>query len=260
MDGLKGLLAKADVDVIVERPARMLVSVRSFFEQPMYIFATDGVTATLFDGTQPSGSLFLKGPVKGSLLKHLLQVSLWPQEAVGLFLGAPPVEGSQALQLDVNENTGLYAVGTKAPHGPVVVTHARLQDDAVVKLEVYDKKGEVRFKVDYDDIRDVDGIPLAHHLVFHIPEGDDAMQKVHFVLVDVELNGAPFDDAAFSVALPPGATFQPLSLLQAPVPPAPPPAEPNATQPPTASPEHPPISDDNGGDANGSVSDSSASD
>ncbi|MCP4502143.1 MAG: DUF4292 domain-containing protein [Deltaproteobacteria bacterium] len=214
MGGIKGLLAKADVDVIIERPARMLVSVRSFFEQPLYVFATDGVTASVFDGSQDSGALFFRGPVNGKVLKGLLQMALWPQEAVGLFLGSAAVEGTQAVQLDVDENRGIYSIGLRSHHGPVQIVTARLQDDALIQVQIYERSGSLRYEVAYDDIRDVDGIPLAHHLTFGVPQEDGSQSKIHFHLKDVKLNDTPFDDAAFEVSLPAGATFRPLSLLE----------------------------------------------
>ncbi len=214
MDGLVGLLAKADVDVIVEVPTRVHFSVRSFFEQPMVVFATDGVTATVLDGTNEGGPAFYKGPVTSSLLSTFLRTPVWPQEAVSLFLGIAPVAGAKAEQIAIDEDTGTYSLALRPRRGDVSVITARLVDDALTKIETFGADGALRYRMTYSDFRPQDGVSIAHKWFFEATTDSGAVEGVHFVAEDAQFNGERFDDRAFALQIPPGREWRKLSDLQ----------------------------------------------
>lgn len=214
MDGLVGLLAKADVDLIVEVPTRVHFSVRSFFEQPLLVFATDGVSATVLDGTNEAGPAFYKGPVTSKLLSTFLRTPVWPHEAVALFLGIAPVAGAKAEQIAIDEDTGTYSLALRPRRGDVSVVTARLQDDALTKIETFDSDGTLRYRMSYADFRPQDGIAFAHQWTFEVTTESGSVEKIHFVAEDAQFNGERFDDRAFALQLPPGLEWRKLSDLQ----------------------------------------------
>lgn len=230
MDGLKGLLAQADLDVILEVPTRVHISVRSFFEQPLVIFATDGVSATLMDGSQPGGPAFYKGPVTSGVLASFLRAPLWPNEVVGLFLGIAPVAGAKAEQMVIDDEAGTYSLALRPRRGNVSVVTARLLDDALQKIEVYEASGSLRYRMTYSDFRPVGGIGFAHAWRFEATTASGDIEAIKFSAVDVTVNGERFDDRAFAVQLPPGVEWRKISDLNLTVDTAP--AEDAPRQPP----------------------------
>lgn len=211
MDGLQGLFASADLDVLIERPAKLHIAVRSFFEQPMLVLATDGVFLSGYDAT--SGALvFLHDTVDGRTFERLVGIAIWPQDLVSLFLGVPPAAGAEARQLAIDERARTYQVGLVEPQGFVSVVTARLEDDAMVRWQRYDREGRLLFDARYRDIEVHEGVPFAHELRLELPGSEEASPRgIRFEARDIEVNGEPFDPAAFRIPVPPGVTPRPLS-------------------------------------------------
>ena len=229
MDGIVGVLAKVDVDLIVEVPTRVHFSVRSFFEQPLLVFATEGVTATVLDGTGKSGPVFYKGPVSSSLLSTFLRTPLWPAEVVSLFLGIAPVAGAKAEQMAIDDEKGTYSLALRPRRGDVSVVTARLVDDALEKIEVYGSDGKLRYRMTYSDFRPVGELTFAHRWFFEAATPEGTLEGVHFAAEEVEFNGARFDDRAFALQIPDGVEWRKISELGA-----------IAVPPPTDEPRPPP--------------------
>lgn len=212
MDGIQGLFASADLDVLIERPARLHIAVRSFFEQPMLVLATDGVRLSGFDATREGGPVFLRDTVDGRTFERLVGLEIWPQDLVALFLGVPPAAGATARQLAIDEKARTYQVGVLEPQGFASVITARLEDDAMVRWQRYDKDGQPLFDARYSDLEVRGGVPFAHTLRLELPgSNEESPRAVRFEAKDIEVNGAPFDPAAFDIQPPPGVTPKPLA-------------------------------------------------
>lgn len=212
MDGIQGLFASADLDVLIERPAKLHIAVRSFFEQPMLVLATDGVFLTGFDATQDGGPIFLKDAVSGRTFERLVGLEIWPQDLVAVFLGVPPAAGADPRQLAIDEKKGTYQVGLVEPQGLVSVITARLSDDAMVRWQRYSRAGDLLFDARYGRFEERGGIPFAHTLRLELPGSrEEAPRAVRFEAKDIEVNGEPFDPAAFSIPPPPGVVPRPLT-------------------------------------------------
>jgi hypothetical protein len=209
MDGIQGLFASAKLDVALETPGRLHIAVRSFFEQPMQVFATDGVTMTVFDSTHPEGPRFYRGPVTGDALSGLFPVEVWPQDVVALFLQIAPAAGAQARELAVEPKKGSYQVGLLEPSGHVSVVDARLDDDALLRWRRYSGDGALLFDATYEDIRPVADVPLAHRIRLLVPS-EDQEARVVFELREPVLNGPELDPALFELQAPPGFATYPL--------------------------------------------------
>lgn len=211
LDGIQGLFANADLDVLIERPAKLHIAVRSFFEQPLLVLATDGVFLSGYDAS--SGSVvFLEDAVDGRTFERLVGLTIWPQDLVAVFLGVPPAAGAEARQLAIDERARTYQVGLVEPQGFVSVVTSRLEDDAMVRWQRYDREGQLLFDARYSDFEVRGGVPFAHNLRLELPGSDEAAPRaVRFEARDVEVNGAPFDPAAFRIPVPAGVTPRPFS-------------------------------------------------
>lgn len=206
--GWQGVFASADLDVVVEAPANMLVAVRSFFEQPMQVFATDGATVTLFDGTGDAGPRWYEGPVGERSLAVLLPIPIPPQVAVPLFLGRAPAEGARARNLSIDEQARTYTLELQRDDRRFLVT-ARIDDDVMTRAIVFTPDGRKLLTATLSEVRPVAGVPFAHRLALSLAV-DEGPREVVLDARDVALNGPPYPAGAFLVVPPPGQQAAPL--------------------------------------------------
>lgn len=209
MPGLSGLLASAEVDVVVETPAKIFLSIRSFFDQPMYVVATNGTRATAIDSTggQP---VFLSGPATAYALEELLGAELWPFEAVAVFLAIAPAAGAEATRIEYDHAAGTYTLWLREPSGRLSEVQARMRDDALVSWVAYQENRKPAFSVLYPELSTLDGVafPERWELTAY---GSQGTQSLVFDAIDLELNGAPFAPELFELLAPPGAPSQSIS-------------------------------------------------
>ncbi len=206
--GWRGAFASADLDVVVEDPARMFIAVRSFFEQPMQILGTDGESVTMFDGTGGDGPRWFQGKVGPSSLALLLPIPLSPQIAVPMFLGRAPAEGARARNLQVDLQRRTYTIELEQAGARQLVT-ARLDDDVMVQTVVFTPDGRRLLVCEASDVRTIAGVPFAHRLTLKL-FATDGPTEVVLEARDVELNGAALPPEAFLVRPPPGTSAQAL--------------------------------------------------
>ena len=207
LPGLQGVVASADLDVALQPPAKLSVAVRSFFEQPMQMFVTDGALVTLFDATQGT-PLFFRGSADSATLSRVLPLPLSPREAVAIFLARPPQDGSARL-VGVDEEAGTFELWFESPElGPSQLT-IRATDDALLRWRALLRDGRALLDVRYGDLRHSDGttVPFAWSVrrLDVSPE-----QALEFTATDITWNGPPLPDEAFRLEPPPGTELRPL--------------------------------------------------
>lgn len=207
LPGLEGVIASADLDVALQPRAMVSVAVRSFFEQPMQMFVTDGAQVTVFDATQGQPQFF-RGPADAASLARVLPLPLSPREAVAIFLARPPVDGGARL-VAVDREAGTFELWLEPPDvGPCQVT-IRATDDAVLRWRLHRRDGRPLLEVSYGDLRSANGatVPFAWHVrrLDVTPE-----QALDFVATDVTWNGPPLPAEAFVLEPPAGTELKPL--------------------------------------------------
>lgn len=207
LPGLEGVVASADLDVALQPTGMMSVAVRSFFEQPMQMFVTDGEVVTIFDATQGQ-PVFLRGRADSASLARVLPLPLSPREAVAIFLARPPAEGPSRL-VGVDEREGTYELWIESPdHGPCQLT-VRATDDALLRWQAFRRDGRPLLDVRYGDLRASNGtvVPFSWHLRRLDVEPEQAL---NFSATDITWNGPPLPDDAFRLEPPPGTELRPL--------------------------------------------------
>ena len=237
LPGMAGVVARADVDVVFEQPGRLSLSVRSFFEQPMQVLASDGATVTLFDGTRSDGHFFCGDADEGSLTS-LLPIPVLPDDAVGMFLAAAPLEGARCHLMHVDDTDGSYTVALDRPRRGGVVVRARVTDDALLEWRGYTSDGRPLLWMRYGEQRTTGGLPFPSQwtLSLYDPAGDPSRGPAKTVLFanrGLEVNGAPFNDAAFRLQVPENEACQPLPPT---LPPPAPRPQTSGTSPPLTAP------------------------
>lgn len=211
MSGISGLLSSAEVDVAVETPAKFFLSVRSFFDQPMYVVATDGTRATALDATGGQ-TVFLSGPATANAFEELLGAELWPYEAVAVFLAIAPAAGAQATEIQYDHGKGTYTLWLREASGRRSELRARIADDTLISWNAYRPSGKLAFSVAYAAFSERDGLMFPEKWVLEA-QGPKGSQSLVFDAIDLELNGEPFVPELFQLIAPPGAPHQPISPL-----------------------------------------------
>jgi hypothetical protein len=207
LPGVSGMVASVDLDVALEPADRVSVAVRSFFDQPMQVLVTDGITVTVFDATS-GAPIFFRGPVTERTLQKVLPLPLWPQELVEVILARPPLNARGRL-LSVDESAGTYRLRLEAPgHGPIELT-VRADDDAILEWRQSRRDGRPLLNVSYKDHRKVGDTLVAHAWTLtrlDVPDGE----VIEVTVVDATFNGPAFPPEAFALEPPPGTPIHPL--------------------------------------------------
>lgn len=207
--GLSGLLSAAEVDVVVETPAKVFLSIRSFFDQPMYVVATDGTRATAIDATGGQ-AVFLSGPATAHAFEALLGAELWPSEAVAVFLAIAPAAGADAQHIRYDHAAGHYTLWLREPSGRLSEVEARIVDDVLVSWVAYHADGKPAFAVKYPKLAERNAVMFPERWEL-TAQGASGARSLVFEAIDLELNGAAFAPDLFQLSAPPGAPTQPIA-------------------------------------------------
>jgi hypothetical protein len=209
LPGLAGMVGSVDLDVIAEPAGNLSVAVRSFFEQPLLVLATNGTTASVVDTLH---SRFLKGLVNDRTLARVLPLPVRPEEVVGLLLGRAPVDTMRARLDSVDDEHGTYDTAFEAPRRGRVLLTARTSDDAIVRWRSFRTDGRPVLDVAIDvptlDVKQAGDIAWARS--WHVQVFGDDPQDIELESVDVVHNGPAVDASAYVLEPPPGVTAEPL--------------------------------------------------
>ena len=182
VEGASGLRLSGRQVVVAERPTRLRVEVLGLFGQAVAVLATDGARFELFR----SETLSLEeGEMRPEILWEEARIALRPEEAIAVLLGAPEPEAGLVPLRAGAASDGSVEVSLGAPGGGV---RRRLAFDAQGRLasaEVYDERGELRWRARWSGYEPVGGVPFAHAISLVVAEGDT---RAAITLRDVELN------------------------------------------------------------------------
>jgi hypothetical protein len=205
VSGVKGALVRADIDVAVERPGKLLLAVRSFFGQPTQVFASDGETVTIYDGSE-NVPRFFRGDKHQARLDKFLPVLATPDEVVDVLLGAV-FPGLSPKAITVDDDAGTFRLVCVRNDGVGIELLARASDDALLEIVVHAKNRG--YRVVLSDHQVHDGIGYPHRFEISMLARTDA-PSVILVADDLAYAGTVHDDETFRVHLPEGAAFLPL--------------------------------------------------
>jgi len=168
--------------LVLARPARLRVELRSLLGTTAAVLATDGERYDFFQAEDRS---FESGPVHDALLWEVARLSLTPGEAVELILGAPRLAAALSPTAAFDAGGGRVRIELSDAAGSV----RRLVDfDAAGHLRWLQERrrgGPVAWEADFDDYAPVDGAPLAHRLTIRLRDG---RTRALLSLSGVELN------------------------------------------------------------------------
>jgi len=212
--GVEGVLGSADLDVVAQKPNQLLLAVRSFFEQPVQIIASDGAYVTVYDALSLEGPRYLRGPADEKALKRILPISLTPAEVVYLTLGAlVPVEDEV---LDVRTEGESVTLLLARPGGgrtrivsdmgtPLLREQQLCRGDFTLDDDV----NQCAVHITWGEFADRAGLSFAQKVTVSARIKGKS-QALVLDAKNVSYNGPPVDAALFVVAPPEGVEYLPL--------------------------------------------------
>lgn len=226
LDGIEGALGSVDFDMVSSSPHNLHIAVRSFFDQPMQVFVTNGQDASLLDMTQPDGVHFYHASVQNdaqarAALQKVLPLPVYPDDAVSMLLGAAPLqnrilgEDLQAELLQVDLNRGFYEVALERSGRGRVVLRAQLDTDVLQSWTAYYPDGRPAFTLEYSDPVEQDGVVFAKKWRFSFAQDDTAthptaLRNLVLTAQQIVFNGPAPDALIFSLDAPVGIAVEEL--------------------------------------------------
>jgi len=168
--------------VLLERPSSLRVEILGFLNQSHAVLVTDGEHFEVYRARDRS---FESGEVDDRLLWNEAGISLSPEEAVAVLLGAPTFDQTLSPSGAVLDGEGRIRIDLADAEGAV---RQRITFDPTGPLhgfELLDTSGEMVWRAQFREYRDVGGISFAHAISLDVAAG-----KTHaeISLRDVELN------------------------------------------------------------------------
>ncbi len=168
--------------VLLERPSSLRVEVLGFLNQSHAVLVTNGERFEVYRAHDRS---YEAGEIDDRLLWNEAGISLTPEEAVAVLLGAPTFEQALSPARAVRDGEGRIRIDLADAEG---VLRQRVSFDPAGRLhgfELLDSNGEMLWKAQFREYRDVDGISFAHAISLDVAAG---MTHAEISLRDVELN------------------------------------------------------------------------
>jgi hypothetical protein len=170
--------------LVLARPARLRVEVRSLLGTTAAVLATDGADYDFFRADDHS---FESGPVHDALLWEVARLALTPEEVVDLVLGPPQLAGALAPAAAFDAGDGRVRIALADASGSV---RRQVDFDAAGRLRWLQQRrrdGAVAWEAAFDDYAAVNGAAVAHSLAIELGGG---RTRALLSLSGVELNPA----------------------------------------------------------------------
>jgi hypothetical protein len=170
--------------VLLERPSSLRVEVLGFLNQSHAVLVTDG---DRFEVYRVRDHSYESGQVDDRLLWNEAGIFLSPKEAVAVLLGAPAFEPNLSPSRAVRDGEGRIRIDLTDAEG---VLRQRVTFDPAGPLrgfELFDTRGEMIWRAQFREYRDVGGVSFAHTISLDVAAG---MTHAEISFRDVELNPA----------------------------------------------------------------------
>ncbi|MEM7588867.1 MAG: DUF4292 domain-containing protein [Myxococcota bacterium] len=148
--GIAAMMGTQNIDVLVQ-PPRLLLSWRSFFDQPALVASYNGQQVCLFEPSQnPPITCHDVTPHDTSWLQTL-PLKMSPQQISAALLGVVPnVQNSKPIAFALDKNGRQHRTVLLHPNGNRSLLQAHVSTGVLTRYELHDAKGRMQYRVDYD--------------------------------------------------------------------------------------------------------------
>ncbi len=179
-----GKRVKAHMLYLTRRPAWLRFETESFFDQPLSILVSDGMTFAAWD---MNAGRFVRGRATPANISQIIPVPMDGPEVAGILMGDPPLIPYARAELSWDEDRGLYRLE---------LSNARLTQSILVEpgslrpVEVRLHRGrDLFYRLEFSDWIRKDGRPVAPSRIrFEMPSEEIKLRiRIREVEADCEL-------------------------------------------------------------------------
>jgi hypothetical protein len=181
-------------DIIAQKPHYLLWSMRSFFETPMSVIATNGEYITAYDFSAQSPERYKKVALKNRSVIELFDFRFHLPSLLSIILAEIPLQGALNLSFGVHEkllNYNFELPDNWQVHGLFDLNTQRLTQSSFIH-----KQHELSYHVDYSDYVIKNGISFPGLYTIRAQSASSTL-RFELRIVNLELNSALVDPAFF---------------------------------------------------------------
>jgi hypothetical protein len=173
-------------DVVMQPPQYMYWSLRSFFEMPSMIVASNGEYLTAYDFSGQSREPYQITAMHGDTFFEVMDFRLHPASIIQILTQRIPLEGARGLQFSTSEQR--LAMRGELDSGWVMDVIYDLATDRLVTFELRNMPLMMSYQARYTNYRSVDGIDFPSSIVL-VAKGKSRSAKLQIEFLQTELNG-----------------------------------------------------------------------
>lgn len=186
--GILGHLFHEQADIIVQKPDFLLWQMRSFFDVPASMIASDGRFITIYDWTDQHTAVYEKIPLDNNSLIDLFDFKIHPRFLISLLLAQVPL--SHARALNIAKNNGLLEFKAELDDGFQLKAIFEEARQVVLQISLINSISGLSYDVQYDEIVNKDGILFPTLYNVKASNNNNSL-KFAIRIKRLELNGPP---------------------------------------------------------------------
>jgi len=196
--GVKKLLGSIEVDLVAKTPQSLYISIRSFFNQPARVLATNDQLIYLLEMQDPLNPKYTVCPNNGEEIETILPLPLTAEEVVEILLGIVSIKDKKINDIEIDYQGETYVAVLEDKQGSKTEITMSMSDNVVLKRARLDKSGRQIYTVVYEDFQEEEGVNFAQRWNFEV----NLKNKSYGVTLkgkSIRFNGELFDETTFQI-------------------------------------------------------------
>lgn len=150
--GLAALVMKQQqLDVAVQSAPRLLLSWRSFFDQPALVIAYNGRQVCFFEPAQQPAIECRDAAAHDTTWLQAIDLPMSPQQIAAALLGVVPnLQNSQPVGFTLDKSGKRHRTVLLHNNGDKTVLQAHISSGLLTRYELYNAAGQLQYRLDYD--------------------------------------------------------------------------------------------------------------
>lgn len=191
------MMATQHIDVVVQSPARLLLSWRSFFDQPALAASYDGQHVCLFEPSQHPRITCQHAAAHDPCWLHTIPLQMSPQQIAAALLGVVPnLQNSQLIAFALNRSGRQHQTVLLHPNGSRSMLRAYVSTGVLTRYELHDANGHMQYRLDYETEKQTKHNMFPQRIRLNTLVGKQRM-RLNLEIKQAQWNGAPLPQTLF---------------------------------------------------------------
>ncbi len=184
--GLFGQLFHERADIIAAEPHFLLWSLRSFFEAPAHMMASNGEVISIYDFSGNSESSYEQIFIDKNSVVDLFDFPFHPQSLINFFLNKVDLSSAKNLQIAVLEN--IWQIDADLPFGWQMKALFDEPSSSFKEIILIHSVRGLKYQVNYSELSLIDGNLFPKSLVVAATKNKRTL-KIALTFEQLEING-----------------------------------------------------------------------